>query len=627
MSYRLAAILGISAFCLPEQAPWTLLTAFISTILLITSTQNKTDQIISMLVGVSTFLFTASGLLSASLSISVISALVVFRNNRLLALIIICLQLSYLTSIEALAANFLHQWNLEASAPALLTGIFLLLIQMRFSFLSLILVTSPVCLVWVLHHLELGPLAVIWISAIPVLILTAITPAAPRSNVEGLPRIIVVSIFAACIAGWILTPPKSSDKTYVVLPESGNSSESRFYDNYQEVLRFAGIPAEVVQNENTIPPHSLVLLPWLTATNSNQDQTFFSRIRKLALEREWTVLMVGEHNNMGGVSDKIIEITGTPYLRNDLSVPYRNTDNSGIMRSSDIRAWYAEAMLNRGASVEVFSPLNRVLLSGDGWWAEPDIDEWLWVGDYDWQPKDRHGRLAMALTATEKNTTWVILGDTGPFINQQLVSDPRPALRIIELATLWPTFFRDISLILIATCIVLGFSISVNLGIVAASILAAVLHSTSVTGSWSSLWHGESAFDEGNFNLNLISSKTLLTTDWKLERAENPLEGKLEITQKPTVIFGLVNDTLTIENTTISSCRRLGSVATEKVYLMDAQACRVDGEAEILVGDKNEAAILKIGAWLLILDNNFLGQKAPKINQTWLEKFVIESSR
>eukprot|EP01036_Dinobryon_divergens_P036903 gene36903-48142_t len=184
------------------------------------------------------------------------------------------------------------------------------------------------------------------------------------------------------------------------------------------------------------------------------------QLLKLALEREWTVLMVGEHNNMGGVSDKIIEITGTPYLRNDLSVPYRNTDNSGIMRSSDIRAWYAEAMLNRGASVEVFSPLNRVLLSGDGWWAEPDIDEWLWVGDYDWQPKDRHGRLAMALTATEKNTTWVILGDTGPFINQQLVSDPRPALRIIELATLWPTFFRDISLILIATCIVLGFSIS-----------------------------------------------------------------------------------------------------------------------------------------------------------------------
>jgi hypothetical protein len=52
---------------------------------------------------------------------------------------------------------------------------------------------------------------------------------------------------------------------------------------------------------------------------------------------------------------------------------------------------------------------------------------------------------------------------------------------------------------------------------------------------------------------------------------------------------------------------------------MDAQACKVVGNAEILVGDKDEAAILKVGSLLLVLDQNFLGQKSPPSNRTWLE--------
>lgn len=624
VSHRLAAILGISAFCFPEQAPWTLFTALICTVLIITSAQNHKESLMSLFVGGSIFAVTAGGLLSASFGTAVIAALTVSRNNRFLALTILVLQLSYLTSIEAIAANFLYQWHLEASAPALLAGTFLLLIQTNFTLWRILLALTPPGLVWISHGLGLDPHNILLISAVPVLLLAALTQDDPRSGREGIPRIVLVGALIIGIAGWVLTPPTTPNEIYVILPESASNPEARFYENYQEVLQFAGIPAKVAKDANEIPAKSLVLLPWLTASDANQEQAFLKRLRELALEREWIVLMVGEHNNMGGVSDKILEITGAPFLRNDLSVPFGNTDQSGNMRSSDIKSWYVESMLNRGASVEVLSILNRVLLSGDGWWAEPDIDEWLWVGDYEWHPQDRHGRLVMAITAVEKNTKWVILGDTGPFINQQLVSDPRPALRILDLATLWPMFFRDIGIAIVGICIILALPFALQLGIISAVVLAALIPPSPINGPWRSLWRQESAFDERNFNLNLISSKTLLTTNWKLERAKNNLSKNLEIPATPTVLFTLVNETLTVGNTKLSNCKRLGSLSTEHVYLMDAQACTVEGDAEILVGDRSEAAILKIGTLLLVLDQNFLGQKAPKINRTWLEKTLSE---
>lgn len=87
-------------------------------------------------------------------------------------------------------------------------------------------------------------------------------------------------------------------------------------------------------------------------------------------------------------------------------------------------------------------------------------------------------------------------------------------------------------------------------------------------------------------------------------------------------MFGLVGETLTLGDAKLSNCKRLGSLAAEGVFLMDAQACKVEGKAEVLLGDRDEAAIVKFGRLILVLDQNFLGQKAPSINRTWLEKAV-----
>ena len=619
MRYPLAALLGVLAFVFPEQAPWSLFSTLIIAITVVAST-NVRWRIIALAVSASLFVGVAGGLLSASFVTAVLAAVVVAPHNRLLALMVLALQTSYAASFESIIANHLFAWHLEAAAPALLSGVLLLTIQSRHTWWRAVVALSPLPIVWAGQKLGTPPYGLLAGAGIPAMALALLTPGdESHPALDGFSHWAVASLALLGAIGWLMTPPKFPNAAYVLLLGDPNSPEAQFYSNYQEVLQFSGLSATVVDAPEDIPPKSLVLLPWLTAPEQREGAPSFEHLRELAIERGWLVLMVGEHTNMGGVATRVKTVAGRPFLRNDLSVPLGNTDDSGQMRVADIRAWYPEAMLNRGASVDVWSPLVRVLLSGDGWWAEPDIGEWLWVGDYLWQPSDRHGRLVMAAAADEGHARWVVLGDTGPFINKQLVTDPRPAARILELATLWPLFLRDAGLTILATVILLGMPVAVLVGTVVSIVLLPLVPLISNDGPWRSLWRQESAFDERNFNQALVESSMLLTTDWKLVRPKEPLSNTLPLPERNTVLFGLVNGELTVGQTKLNNCKRLGSLTTDDIVLMDAQACSVEGDAEVLVGDKDGAAIVKVGTLLLILDQNFLGQKAPASNREWLE--------
>lgn len=625
--YKIAAFLGISAFVFPEQPPWPLLASLLSAIVVVCGARGR-GRLITMLVSVSLFIGVAGGVLSASFVTGILAAVAIAPHNRLLAIGVLGLQTSYAASLEAIVATHLFSWHLEAAGPALLSGALILALQGRHPWSHTAIALFPLPLVFVAQKLGFSPYGLLVLAGLPAMALALITPSDERRALKGLPLWATSGVVALGAIGWMTTPPKMPDAGYVLLPGEINNPEARFYRNYKEVLRFAGISAQVVETAEEIPPGSLVLLPWLTASVQREGAPSFEQLRELAIKGGWLVVMVGEHTDMGGVATRIKAITGHHYLRNDLSVPLGNADNSGVMRTGDIRAWHPDAMLNRGASVDVLSPLNRVLLSGDGWWAEPNIDEWLWVGDYIWQPSDRHGRLVMAATADEGRARWVILGDTGPFINQQMVSDPRPAARILELASLWPMFVRDVSLVIVASVIALGLPSVLLVGAAGLMVGASLIPWGSNDGAWRSVWRQESAFDERNFNQSLLDSPLLLTTEWKLVRPKEPLSGRIPFPETPTVVFGLVDGELSIGDMKLNNCRRLGSVSTDGILLMDAQACTVVGNAEILVGDNAEAAIMRVGSLLLVLDQNFLGQKSPPGNRSWLEtKLNPEESR
>lgn len=621
LRYRLASILGVAAFVFPEQAPWTLFVTLLSALTLAWGTIGR-SRLLALLVAGVLFIGAAGGLVSASFVTAILAAVVVSSFNRIMALAILALQASYAASIEAITGSFLFAWHLEAAAPALLSGALLFAVQLRHTWWHALLAVLPLPLVWSAQKLGVFPYGLLLVPGISTMALAALTPHDPRPAIKGFPRIAIFCVFVLGAIGWLITPPKMPNIGYVVFLGEMTSPEAKFYRNYQEVLKFAGIPSKVVDGIEKIPPGSLVLLPWLTASEQREGAPSLERLRELALERGWLVVLVGEHTDMGSVAAKVKAITGQQFLRNDLSVPLGNTDDSGHMRVADVRAWYPEAILNRGASVEVLSPLNRVLLAGDGWWAEPDIREWLWVGDYQWQPHNRHGRLVMAMTADEGEARWAVLGDTGPFINQQLVSDPRSSARILELATLWPLFLRDIALTLVAATIFWGSPFVIQLCAVGLVAFASFLPFASYDGPWRTLWRQESTFDERNFNQTLVESPILLTTDWQLVKQKDSFNSHLPLPERPTVMFGLVGEAVMVGDTKISNCTRLGSLPVDSVFLMDAQACKVEGRADILLGEMDEAVIVKIDKLILVLDPNFLGQKAPKTNRIWLEKAV-----
>lgn len=625
LSYYIASGLGISAFVFPEAAPWSLLATLLIGLISI-GHASKYFRVITLLVSTCLFISVAGGHLSASFITAALSAIVIAPRNRLLALVILALQTSYAASIEAIAANYLASIHMEALAPALVSSVLLFFIQPKLSWWHGCLFIAGFPIIWLAHYVGLQPYGIMYAAGAASLGLSMLTPIDNQPKLSSVGSGLIACTIGLIAIGWAITPPKFPNAGYVVLPEVADSPEARFYSNYQEVLQFAGFSAEVVSSVESIPSNSLVVLPWLTAPEHPIDRKIIDRIRELALEREWIVVMVGEHTNMGGVATKIETITQQPLLRNDLSVPKRNTDDSGHMRIADMRSWYPKAMLNRGASVAVSSPLTRILLSGDGWWAEPDIGEWLWVGDYNFFPEDRHGRLVMAAAKDHGKARWVVIGDTGPFINEQLVTDPRPAARILELATLLPLFLKDVALVTLAATVLIPLSSGlacVTLGIMVIGFLFSTGgsrgHWISSNEPWRSLWRQESAFDERNFNRSLIQSPTLLTTDWTLRRPSRPLTNILPTSNAKTVTFGLVEGQLVFGTAVLSQCKRLGSIWIDDIKLMDSQACKISGDADILVGDKDGAAVLKIGTHILILDQNFLGRNSPPDNRVWLE--------
>lgn len=626
----LGAVLGVAAFTIPELAPWSLLLALAAALLLPAGTIGK-PRLIAAVLAASLFVGIAGGLFPVALVTAVLAAFAVAGHYAPMALTILLLQSSYGATLEALLGNALFQVNLEAAAPGLLGASAVILATMSWRPWQILLALLPLPLVYLGGALDFSPYGLMTLGAVPGLLLAARVPKARETNTLRTAKAVVLVLLAAGLAGWLLTPPKLPAASYVLLPGAMDSPEGKFYRNYAEVLGFSGLNAYVIESPEAIPENSVVLLPWLTASD-REDAPSLERIRTLALERGWVVVMVGEHTNMGGVAERVATVAGRPMLRNDLSVPPGNTDDSGPMRVGSLRAWPPDAIFNRGASVEVHSLLDRVLLAGDGWWAEPDIGEWLWVGDYRWQSGDRHGRLVMAASADEGRARWVVVGDTGPFINEQLVTDPQSAAQLLQIATLWPLFLQDAGLAVMGLLFLFGWPagvkarravlVAVGIAAISAGVLWVSLADDVPAGGWRTLWRQESAFDERNFNHALVASPVLLTSGWLLVRPRGPLTGHHFAHERPVVVFGLVEDALSVGEVRLSDCKRLGSLDTGEVFLMDAQACRVSGEAEVLVGDKDEAAVARIPGphpVILVLDQNFLGQKAPIGNRLWLE--------
>jgi hypothetical protein len=610
----LAAAAGIGGFAMPLIDPWYLLTVLSSFVAVIIIASGRRRIVLGACAFLA-MLLVLHGSISAPLAVASLSAATLVMTGRVaLGVCVLALNMTMIASAQELIGDLLHQFNLEAAGPGLLATLALALVSTTKA-RAILAIGSGLFTLFAIGaavRIASAPDVVMALGAIPVTISAAFIGSAEPNGQRALVPISAVLVIA--MSTWAWTPPSFSRATWLLLPNAPETYEAGFFKNYVEALRFAGVDANQASSAEEIPPGVTVLLPWSTAAFPNEQ-----RIGELARERSWTVVIGGEHTNLGEVATRIRSMTGRALLRQDLTVPRGNTDDSGPMRISAIGGWPHDAILNRGASVSVASITDKVLLTGDGWWSEPDIGEWLWVGDYVWRYGDRAGRLAMAAVSDIGGARWVVLGDNSPLLNRQLVADPRAAIKFLQAASLWPSFLADLLVFAIAAA--LAFRARPALAIVLPLLAAlAALITEHPSQAWKDYYLGETAFDERNFN-NAIVENPALVDGRRLIRLKSPVSGKSELPGGRAIVFMLIEGSAELGGVHIDRCHRLGALATDQgPYLMDAQACRITGEAQVLVGSAEAAAIIVIGEALVILDVAFLSSNAPQRNIKWLLK-------
>lgn len=612
-------LLGMAAYLLPESATLSILLV-VATTMIAAQKAKPADLFIYFSLALAALF----QIIPAPFSTAIIAALALFIAGRKTeAFIVLFLQVTLIASLEAILGGALYKFHIEAAAPAILTGLIILAAQSKVTLKDyLILLTVPLITSSILNFV-LSPTWLMIVAAFPILILGC--QFKPRESYKSIFSLIGFSVSAILIS-WLYSFPSTSSNAYFLLPQNTNSPEFKYYENYAAASKFTGIDLIEIKNPKDIPDNSLLVLPWLT---EELDSDYNKTIKSLANKRHWTVILVGEHTNMNGVANRINTFTGFNNLRDDLTTPPENKDNSGALRVSGTDPWLQSSLLNRGASVAIHSIFDKVLLSGDGWWAENNIGEWLWVGDYVWQPKDRNGRLVLAAQIVDDGAHWVVVGDSTPFLNKAILAQPISTKEIIKLASLWPVFLKDVLLVFL---MVVGGIVKSPIRIRYASLLATVpiliiqLIPQAIS-SWDSVWIGENAFTESNFNNHLSKSKPLLETKWQLIRTSNAINEDFFTGNQNAVIFGIVKEGVKVDGITFTNCHRIGNIQTDEgPLLMNAQACKVSGNAKAIIGTNDEAAAIlyktRNNTKILILDQNFLAQGAKKENVEWLLKNI-----
>jgi hypothetical protein len=205
-------------------------------------------------------------------------------------------------------------------------------------------------------------------------------------------------------------------------------------------------------------------------------------------------------------------------------------------------------------------------------------------------------------------------------------------IQLLENATLWPAFLKDLALLGMIIILVqqsargggIRQPTTLCLVILTFPLASFVITEMQKPAKWQDTYVKQSGFDQRNFN-QVFAENPKLLDGRQVIRVAAPISNSIELPARPVLIFAAIDGTARIGNVVISDCRRLGSLqSSQGPYLMDAQACRVEGDARILIGTQQQAAAIEFsnGPYqaTLVLDTAFLAQNSPEENVKWLIK-------
>jgi len=567
------------------------------------------------------FLLTSQGFLSLNLILSIFVFDFLCQQNKYVAIGL--LLILFETSLFQNTISFLFSNSNYSFIGFLIPNILFLilfflvnrkLIPLFYSSIVLVVITI------VLFKLNLSIFYLAIITSFVTLFFILINIQEEKSSVLKKNSIFFFIFSLISLASFMQFNIGSNKNSFYFLPSNLDSYEGNFFRNYSDALEFSGKKFDRLDNIKDLTDNSLVLIPWI----SNTDKVFLEQINALKkTNKKATIILAGEHTNYQGSREIINELVGKSVLNDDLTVPRENSNYSGYLRSIDYREWPKNSILNRGAST-TSGLFDKTLLSGDLWFSEPNIHEWLWVGDYNWQPTDKIGRLPLATLTKNNNLTFLIFGDNSFLLNSQIIADPTALIRLIELSTIVPLIINDLIILLIIIFYILSFKLSIIIIGVIFSILSFHSMKNESLKLWRYFYIGQSGFDENNFNKYYLDISEHLK-DYHIIRTKY-LNKDIFMEKNNAIIFGLVDNKFSFKDLEINNCFRTGSLNFKNIRIMDGQFCQVNGDYIEIIGDNNKDFIFlyKYNGFnkIIILDRNFLATKAPKYNLEYLKNLI-----
>lgn len=618
---KLILSLGILNFLLPFGLIYNIFILFLVLLFNLKHTNINKISILKSLLYLFILFSTLQGYVSLNLVLSILVFDYLHKRDKYteIALLLIILETSLLqNTISFLFSNINYSYIGFLIPNLLLLFIyFLLSVKILHIFVSSILLVT---LSYVLFSLDI----LVFYSAIITSLMT-LCYLLFNINEKKSEKIIINSTFLTLsvfsLVLFLQFNIGSKKDFFYYLPENVEAYEAKFFKNYSQALRFSNKDFKKLNSIKDLQDNSLLLLPWV----SDLDKNFINMLQQIKdSKKKLTIIIAGEHTNYLGSQKMINQLVGKDILNNDLTVPRGNTDNSGFVRSIDFREWPSKSILNRGSSISS-GLFDKTLMSGDLWFSEPNINEWLWVGDYNWQPSEKIGRLPLATITNKKNLTFLIFGDNSFLMNFQIIADPTPLMRVINMSTIIPLIINDFIIFLLIIFFIFNYKFSLIL-VITISIYSLFSSKNNNSNLWKNFYMGQSGFDENNFNKHYLDISRKLS-GYSIVRTPY-LQKETLLEKNNAIIFSLIDGQFNLKDLYINDCFRAGSLNYKKIRIMDGQFCKVKGNYIKIIGDDYRSFIFLYGNKefnkIVILDRNFLSTKAPLFNVDFIKELLMK---
>ena len=478
--------------------------------------KNKTDHLLFILI----LLISILGLLSI-FSLSLALALIVFisffksEKYRTVGLIVLASESSIIQNLNGYLFNLIAIPEIQ-----ILIAIFTMLIVFSIINKNWVWLIYSVASITIISYILFSLLEnIILVNTIVSLIALAFIFYDEKNiqNVTYLEYALFILILISIISFFRFNILTTESKIFYLLPSDEKSYESKFFENYENALKFSELESQKFSDISEIPDRSLILIPWVT----DKDSEFKFKLDQIKeANKKLNIIIAAEHTNYAESMKLINSLVEDDVVNDDLTVPINNSDNSGYLRSIELDEWSPRSIFNRGSSL---SPkiLDKTILSGDLWHLERNYGDWLWVGDFIWQPSDNVGRVPLAILKQTNNTTFLIVGDNSFLINKQIISNPSSLLKMINYIKIYPLLFKDLLLLLFCICIFINSKlIIISICFLFLSHLYLLSKNYSKLEAWRDYDLGYSGFDNREFSQSILNFPELFAKDYKIYRSE-----------------------------------------------------------------------------------------------------------